>query len=84
MSDDQYGMGKCPDIEDGGLAFPVSMNCEAENYPGMSLRDWFAGQALSGFVANPESRRWTPPEVATDAYAFADAMLFERNLEEQQ
>jgi hypothetical protein len=32
---------------DGGTAFPFALNC-----PGMSLRDYFAGQALTGLLAS--------------------------------
>ena len=44
---------------------------------GMSLRDWFAGQALVGMLANPEiiTRK---ADVAAHAYGYADAMLAER------
>lgn len=46
---------------------------------GMTLRDWFAGMALSGFAANPESHKWTAAECAADAYAYADTMLTVRD-----
>lgn len=51
----------------------------SEGSRGMSLRDWFAGQALAGMTANKvtlaasDARRI--PELA---FAFADAMLAER------
>jgi len=32
-------------IDDGGMAFPLAVTSETTDYPGMSLRDWFAGQA---------------------------------------
>ena len=40
---------------DGGPAFPIQIvdNISNDNKPGMSLRDWFAGQALAGLCANP-------------------------------
>ena len=44
---------------------------------GMTLRDWFAGQALAGMASNP--RRDGPySDYAEDAYEYADAMLSER------
>jgi hypothetical protein len=46
-------------------------------HPGMSLRDYFAGQALAALgygVATHQIDR----HVAKDAYAFADAMLAAR------
>ena len=45
----------------------------------MTLRDWFAGQALSGQLAfsPPDSfdKLHTPNDVAERMYEFADAML---------
>lgn len=41
--------------------------------PGMSLRDWFAGQALAGLCAYNESAE--PKVYAITAYCLADAML---------
>ena len=45
-------------IDDGGPAFPCMPGGEImrEQYSGMSLRDWFAGQALVGFLANGSQR----------------------------
>jgi hypothetical protein len=44
---------------DGGPAFPIAHN--TENYPqcpkGMSLRDWFAGQAVAGFIQDQQNLR---------------------------
>ncbi len=61
------------------LAFPVQWEFhEAE--AGMTLRDWFAGQAMNGWSASwPEGRRIERPQtVAAASYAIADAMLAER------
>lgn len=43
---------------------------------GMTLRDWFAGQALAGSVSRAMIN---PAERATQAYRYADAMLAERS-----
>ena len=64
--------------KDGGPAFPVPdtyhPNGQIEyGATGMSLRDWFAGQALAGLVS--ESGRYDSAGAALDAYSFADAML---------
>ena len=44
-------------IDNGGPAYPGTANTNNEYsdtmYPGMTLRDWFAGQALCGIMANP-------------------------------
>lgn len=50
--------------------------------PGMSLRDWFAGQALAGILANPGTGGAGPEVIArlaTAIYVVADAMLAERD-----
>ena len=78
---------------DGGPAFPVTPvyrtapeGTECQTYSGMTLRDWFAGKALAGQLANP---RWPNADgvlpaseedcAAHWAYSFADAMLKERD-----
>jgi hypothetical protein len=61
--------------DDGGPAFPIETT--ATPYaPGMSLRDWFAGQALAGLVRSEQPDGF-PAWVghALDACALADAML---------
>jgi hypothetical protein len=67
-------------IKDGGPAFPglhPSDECRY-NDSGMTLRDYFAGQALAGMMANKHALNWTTSEVAADCYFHADAMLEER------
>jgi hypothetical protein len=56
--------------KDDESAFP----CALDQTIGMSLRDWFAGQALAGLVIDT-------PVIEIDvrrAYQYADAMLTER------
>lgn len=55
----------------GGCAFPVGKEWSAK---GMSLRDYFAGQALAGLVSR-DNYGATPSEWAVEAYKMADAML---------
>lgn len=62
---------------DGGPAFP-STHDRAPSYVGMSLRDWFAGQALAGMLANQRGGLDTIADHASHAYVYADAMLVER------
>ena len=46
---------------------------------GMSLRDWFAGQALAGGISGDNSEDYTIDEMAFDAYRIADAMIAARS-----
>ena len=63
------------DRHDGGPAFPVAAD---EFTTGMTLRDWFAGQALAGILANP-SRLDSIDNTTGGAYTIADAMLMARS-----
>lgn len=60
---------------DNPPAFPFVLPDESGSYqmvePGMSLRDWFAGQALA--MSNPDR----PSYLAEWAFSVADAMLAE-------
>lgn len=42
--------------------------------PSIELRDWFAGLAMQGLLAD-SSIHGTHAEIASNAYGFADAML---------
>lgn len=75
---------------DGGPAFPTSYNMstrerggsEPSNPPwGLTVRDWFAGQAITGWLAQfPEAHdSGNQTYVAEYAYKIADAMLAERS-----
>lgn len=56
-------------------AFPVP-DSAAYQYGGMSLHDWFAGQALAGLLEHASGE--DPMKSPALAYALADAMLVER------
>lgn len=62
---------------DGGPAFPCTT---MHDFKGMSLRDYFAGQALAGYLANAKAESRVAV-VAEWAYDYADAMLAERQKE---
>ncbi len=71
-------------INDGGPAFPVAPGCVMPDNTrtifggsGMSLRDWFAGQALAGILATMPTQ-YDIKDNVEDAYAYADALLAER------
>jgi hypothetical protein len=63
-------------------AFPFQGNdgCGGMMQPefGMTLRDWFAGQALAGFMANTKRPTTIAEDDATWCYQIADAMLAAR------
>lgn len=60
-------------IEDGGRAFP---NNSYER--GLSVRDYFAAKAMQGIAASQMFTEWSSSEIASIAYAQADAMLAAR------
>jgi len=75
--------------ETGGAAFPSEYRIVAEDQTspvkgykavgaqGMDLRDYFAGQAMCGILANYETNR-----LAEKSYEYADALIAERNKNE--
>jgi len=76
---------------DGGAAFPQhgwTNNPEVlermKNQGGMTLRDYFAGQALAGMLINYTTQKFGVGEqtCAKGAYEFADAMLAARERKE--
>lgn len=81
-------------IKDGGPIYPTTthgyldgpygpFNMTTINYPGMSLRDWFAGQNVQRIfehhmVDGETTVEQAAKDAATWSYAIADAMLKER------
>lgn len=73
--------------ETGGSAFPippfVDENGRVHQYPepGMTLRQYYAGQALLGILSGPASREGVPRkewfDIPKEAFALADAMIAE-------
>ena len=67
-------------IKDGDSAFPrpVSWSEEGGTHRGtlgMTLRDYFAGQALAGICASSPSDDCTNKYLAAESYGLADAMI---------
>jgi len=68
------------DIDQGGPAYPTMRPPDEDGlggyvYHGMTLRDWFAGQALAGLLTDHAASSQAPVIIATIAYGFADAMV---------
>lgn len=69
-------------IDDGGPAYPCEayqcpQDTETTKYRGMSLRDWFAGQALAGLLADPNGSG-DMDAITRGTYMLADKMLSAR------
>lgn len=73
-------------MDDGGPAFPAQLICSdgmgvervRESYSGMTLRDWFAGQALAGIRSGGylmDNRPLTSQEAVKLAFEDAEALL---------
>lgn len=61
----------------GGPAFPTTAYDHGVDSPGMTLRDWFAGQAVIGIMACHANEGFSlqPENCARWAFDVADAML---------
>jgi len=58
------------------MAFPVPADASEG---GMTLRDWFAGQAIIGLLANGSSAKYLRSSAeARRAYQVADSLMAER------
>lgn len=60
-------------IDDGGAAFP--WGSDGFTAGGLSMRDWFAGQALAGKMSIDTIEYLSPDDIAARCYKQADAML---------
>ena len=66
---------------DGGSAFPYHIDESAihvTDFPGMTLRDWFAGQALAGMIGTERWEQIDIKHIAVGAFDVANAMLAAR------
>jgi hypothetical protein len=61
----------------GGPAFPFSPSDDSTIKPqlGMTLRDYFAAQAMNALILEMADWKYAPEALAKYAYAQADAML---------
>jgi len=85
-------MSTTPKIDDGGPAFPVPSVGTGDprdgmttGSDGMTLRDWFAGQAAAAMIGGSLSARISTSAgdaatLATASYRLADAMIRARQL----
>jgi len=67
---------------DGGPAFPTTSEPFHQGFSGMTLRDWFAGQALAVWVQahiDQSVDDLSKADIASQCYHYADFMLAERN-----
>jgi len=72
-------------INDGGPVYPIPSTVTPEGYVqpgwyGMTLRDWFAGQALAGMLAKYGIEDSSVETMTEDCYLHADAMLQAREV----
>jgi len=79
-------------MNDGGPAYPTTQTKHfpgmgsgsyVESEDGMSLRDWFAGMALQGWLASFGASAHVEdiPALSGFSYEIADAMIAERSKE---
>ncbi len=69
-------------MKTGGPAFPISVDIETVTYYGMSIRDYFAANALQGLLAS-HGLSFDPNYIdkfAKTAYDYADALLKQKEL----
>lgn len=62
-------------VNDGGPAFPCPTDNEYGRDFGMSLRDYFAAQAMIGEIGAIGLEESDEDEIAARCYTMADAML---------
>lgn len=67
-------------VSDYGFSDEDSPTFADVHHPGMSLRDWFAGQALAGHLAGEPGSHLLPERLAPACYDYADAMIKARSM----
>ena len=77
-------MSDTQQIDDGGPAFPahdLSDGICNQSSHGMTLRDYFAGQALAGILGQKWAEGSTDGTVTKACYQLADHMITTRKIE---
>lgn len=74
--------------DDNPSAFPNPEDAWNSREWGLTMRDWFAGQAINGVVAHlgpgqGDSSSGVPATIAEAAYEIADAMMEARKRKEK-
>jgi hypothetical protein len=67
-------------INDGGPAFPAPAYAANITDKGMTLRDYFAAQALAGLLYSGVKSKGWEETIAYYSYKIADAMLVRREV----
>ena len=73
--------------KDGGQAYPAAWGNPEQGgdyVPGMTLRDWFAGQALAALISHYEGEDGSMDGIPADAFQYADAMIAARATGEKE
>lgn len=83
-----YAVAAVDGITDPGERDRAYLKARAEAVGGMTLRDYFAAKAMQGMAAGHFAKYghedyWPRPEIASEAYEMADAMLAERKADPQ-
>ena len=74
----------------GGPAFPTTLDDDGNGFSGMTLRDYFAAEAVGGLLSHPDcgnvgkNDKERTRYVAEEAYCVADAMLKARDAEPEE
>jgi len=80
LSDARHYEKSIPTCNDCGS---VAM-CVCDREKGISRRDWLAGMAMQGMVANPTNNRLDDERIARETYRMADAMIAEADRKEPE
>lgn len=77
MDQDKTGGSAFPNFEYNGLTPGI-------RHKGMTLLDWFAGQALMGMLASPNFKPKDAGSTFKMAFNYADCMIAEKHRREKE